>query len=67
MKNKLFIGILIVIFIAILSFIIPIRKEEKDVWHVKGPISYGHRANCYFNIYGIKVWPYYEHISEYDI
>lgn len=58
---------LIVILIAILSFIIPIRKEEKEVWYSRDLISFGHGKNFYYNIYGIKIWPYlseYEHIRK---
>ena len=67
MKKRILFGVLIVIFIVILSFVIPVRKEEKEVWYSKDLISFGHSENFYYNIYGIKIWPFlseYEHISE---
>ena len=67
MKKKILVGGLIAIFIVILSFIIPVKKEEKEVWYNKDLISYGHNENFYYNIYGIKIWPFlskYEHIRE---
>lgn len=67
MKKKILVGGLIVIFIVILSFIIPVRKEEKEVWYSKDLISFGQNENFYYNIYDIKIWPYlseYEHIRE---
>ena len=67
MKKRILVVVLIVILIVILSFIIPIRKEEKEVWYSKGLVSFGHSENFYYNIYGIKIWPYmseYEHIRE---
>ena len=67
MKKRILVVVLIVILIAILSFIIPIRKEEKEVWYSKDLISFGYSENFYYNIYGIKIWPYlseYEHIRE---
>lgn len=42
-------------------------QEEKEVWYNKDLISFGYSENFYYNIYGIKIWPYlseYEHISE---
>ena len=67
MKKRILVVVLIVILIAILSFIIPIRKEKKEVCYSKDLISFGHSENFYYNIYGIKIWPYlseYEHIRE---
>ena len=67
LKKRVLAVVLIVILIAILSFIIPARKEEKEVWYSKDLISFGHSENFYYNIYGIKIWPYlseYEHIRE---
>lgn len=67
MKKRILMGALIVILLAILSFIIPIRKEEKEVWYSKDLISFGHSENFYYNIYGLKIWPYlskYESIRE---
>lgn len=63
MKKRILMGVLIVILIAILSFIIPIRKEEKEVWYSKDLISFGHSENFYYNIYGLKIWPY---LSKYE-
>lgn len=63
MKKRILMGVLIVILIAILWFIIPIRKEEKEVWYSKDLISFGHSENFYYNIYGLKIWPY---LSKYE-
>ena len=63
MKKRVLLVIIIVILIAILSFIIPVKKEEKEVWHREDLISYGRNESFYYNIYGIKIWPY---LSEYD-
>lgn len=63
MKKRILMGVLIVILIAILQFIIPIRKEEKEVWYSKDLISFGHSENFYYNIYGLKIWPY---LSKYE-
>ena len=67
MKKRILVGVLIAIFIVILSFIIPVKKEEKEVWYNKDLISYGHNENFYYNTYGIQIWPFlskYEHIRE---
>ena len=65
--KKIVVGMLIVIFIVILSFVIPVKKEKKEVWYIKDLTSYGHNENFYYNIYGIKIWPFlseYEHIID---
>lgn len=56
MKKKIVILIIVLIFIAILSFVIPVKKEEKLEWIRNGPSSYGHNAKTYYNIYGIKIF-----------
>lgn len=63
MKRKKVIIILVLIFIAILSFIIPIRKEEK--WKVikdtnptgfyGGGFTTSERYEYYYNIYGLPI------------
>ena len=61
MKKRILIGVLIAILIVILSFIIPVKIEKKEVWYSKDLTSYGH------NVYGIKIWPFIsenEHIRE---
>lgn len=63
MKKRRWIKVLIVILIVILSFIIPVRKEEKEVWYVNNLTSYGRSKNFYYNIYGMKIWPY---LSKYE-
>lgn len=65
--KKIVVGMLIVIFIVILSFVIPVKKEKKEDWYIKDLTSYGHNENFYYNIYGIKIWPFlseYEHIID---
>ena len=65
--KKIVVGILIIVFIVILSLIIPVKKEKKEVWYSKDLTSYGHNENFYYNIYGIKIWPFlneYEHIAK---
>lgn len=67
MKKRILIGVLIAILIVILSFIIPVKIEKKEVWYSKDLISYGHNESFYYNIYGIKIWPFIsenEHIRE---
>ena len=67
MKKRILFGVLIIIFILILSFVVPVRKEETVVWYRKDLVSYGQGENFYYNIYGIKIWPFlneYEHIIE---
>ena len=67
MKKRILIGVLIAILIVILSFIIPVKIEKKEVWYSKDLTSYGHNESFYYNIYGIKIWPFlskYEHIRE---
>jgi uncharacterized protein YxeA len=65
--KKIVVGILIIIFAIILSFVIPVRKEKKEIWVVKDITSYGHSTNFYYNIYGMKIWPFLDehaHIRE---
>ena len=57
-KHKIVSIIITFIFLVLLSFIIPVKKEEKTVWHFKGPTSYGGYESFYYNIYGKKIWPY---------
>lgn len=67
MKKRILIGVLSAILIVILSFIIPVKKEKKEVWYIKDLTSYGHNESFYYNIYGIKIWPFIsenEHIRE---
>ena len=67
MKKRILIGLLIAILIVILSFIIPVKIEKKEVWYSKDLTSYGHNESFYYNIYGIKIWPFIsenEHIRE---
>ena len=67
MKKSILIGVLIAILIVILSFIIPVKIEKKEVWYSKDLTSYGHNESFYYNIYGIKIWPFIsenEHIRE---
>ncbi|MEI3390606.1 MAG: hypothetical protein V8R30_03055 [Clostridia bacterium] len=67
MKKRILIGVLIAILIVILSFIIPVKIEKKEVWYSKDLTSYGHNESFYYNIYGIKIWPFIsenEHIRE---
>ena len=66
MKKRILIGVLIAILIVILSFIIPVKIEKKEVWYSKDLTSYGHNESFYYNIYGIKIWPFIsenEHIK----
>ena len=42
-------------------------KNRKKVWYSKDLTSYGHNESFYYNIYGIKIWPFIsenEHIRE---
>lgn len=55
MKKRILIGVLIAILIVILSFIIPVKIEKKEVWYSKDLTSYGHNESFYYNIYGIKL------------
>ena len=67
MKKRILIGVLIAILIVILSFIIPVKIEKKEVWYSKDLTSYGHNESFYYNIYGIKIWPFIsenEHLRE---
>jgi hypothetical protein len=67
LKKRILIGVLIAILIVILSFIIPVKIEKKEVWYSKDLTSYGHNESFYYNIYGIKIWPFIsenEHIRE---
>lgn len=67
MKKRILIGVLIAILIVILSFIIPVKIEKKEVWYSKDLTSYGHNESFYYNIYGIKIWSFIsenEHIRE---
>lgn len=67
MKKRILIGVLIAILIVILSFIIPVKIEKKEVWYSKDLTLYGHNESFYYNIYGIKIWPFIsenEHIRE---
>ena len=67
MKKRILIGVLIAILIVILSFIIPVKIEKKEVWYSKDLTSYRHNESFYYNIYGIKIWPFIsenEHIRE---
>lgn len=67
MKKRILIGVLIAILIVILSFIIPVKIEKKEVWYSKDLTSYGRNESFYYNIYGIKIWPFIsenEHIRE---
>ena len=67
MKKRILIGVLIAILIVILSFIIPVKIEKKEVWYSKDLTSYGHNESFYYNIYSIKIWPFIsenEHIRE---
>ena len=67
MKKRILIGVLIAILIVILSFIIPVKIEKKEVWYSKDLTSYGHNESFYYNIYGIKICPFIsenEHIRE---
>ena len=66
-KHKNVSVIIAIILLVLLSFIIPVRKEEKEVWYSKDLISYGHSENFYYNVYGKKIWPYLsenEHVRE---
>ena len=66
-KHKNVSIIIAIILLVLLSFIIPVRKEEKEVWYSKDLISYGHSENFYYNVYGKKIWPYLsenEHVRE---
>ena len=57
-KHKIVSVIIAIILLVLLSFIIPVRKEEKKVWYSKDLISYGYSKNFYYNVYGKKIWPY---------
>ena len=66
-EHKIVSVIIAIIIFALLSFIIPVRKEEKEVWYSKDLMSYGYSENFYYNIYGKKIWPYLsenEHVRE---
>lgn len=60
-KHKNVSIIIAIILLVLLSFIIPVRKEEKNVWYSKDLISWEHSENFYYNVYGKKIWP---HLSE---
>ena len=63
MKKKIIIGLLMVAFIIILIFLVPIKKETKLVSNRSGstPISADwvtdlYYKNFYYNIFGMKIW-----------
>ena len=56
-KHKNVSVIIVIILLVLLSFIIPVRKEEKNVWYRNYDISYKYSLFFYYNIYGQKIWP----------
>lgn len=56
--KKIIVIIIIAIIVAILTFVIPVRKEEAEeiIWINQGPASYGHHVENYYNIYNIKIF-----------
>ena len=63
MKKKIIIGLLMVAFIIILIFLVPIKKETKLVSNRSGstPISADwvtdlYYKNFYYNIFGMQIW-----------
>ncbi len=56
--KKVIIKIMLILGIIILTVIIPTKSEEKEVWYREYLISYGQHKKFYYNIYGMKIWPY---------
>ena len=49
--------VLFIIFLFIVSFFFPVRKETKYVSYSQKVSSFGTTTTFYYNIYGQKIWP----------